>query len=98
MQDLFAFRDLLGDGTDQDAGGEIAEDGAEPETLEQRRCDHGAGKQHERLRIDYRCRFHARCFRYNGRGARGGGLVRPDIILLLGRDHDDALDACFSAQ
>lgn len=68
MQDLFAFGDLLGDGPDQDAGGEISENGAEPETLEQRRGDHGASKQHERLRIDDRRRFHARCFRYNGRG------------------------------
>ena len=56
LQDLLAAGDQPRRRADGDAGGEIAEHGAEPEALEQRRGDHRAAEQQQDFGIDRRCR------------------------------------------
>ena len=48
-EDLFAVADLVQEWADDDAGRQIAKDGAEPELLEDRRCDDSATEQKQSL-------------------------------------------------
>ena len=52
VQDFFAAGDQPRCRADGDAGGEVAEDGAETDALEQRRRDHRAAEQQQNFGID----------------------------------------------
>ncbi len=78
MQDFLPFGDLRGDRPDQHAGGEIAENGAKAEPLEERRGDDGAAKQQQGLRIEDGGRGHGKGLRFSkGRGNQERALDAP---------------------
>ncbi|MCY1301173.1 hypothetical protein D9M70_507670 [compost metagenome] len=97
MQDLLAVGDALGDRTDEYAGAEIAEDSAEAAPLEDWCGDHCAAEQHQRLRIDDRCRCHACGFHYWAPGPDEGAF-ESGHLRCMGGNQADALDACVTAQ
>ena len=73
MQDLLAVGDQPCSRADGDAGGEIAEDGAKSDALEQRRRDDRAAEQQQDFGEDRDWRCHAAISLVLGRVDSAGG-------------------------